>query len=129
MQSIETPHSRRAGNKAHYVPGMVHDGLLYISGQLSLCPESGSVPEGGIAAETRQALQNLDAVLSAAGVTRERVIQCRVYTPRMEDWDAINAVYAEFFGAHKPARVVVPTTALHYGCRVEIEAIAAMPEE
>ena len=123
MKPINTGMGRRG---AHYSPGVVHNGLLYISGQLSIDPATGKVAEGGIAAETRQALKNLESVLSAAGAKKSDVIQCRVYTSNIEYWNEINAIYAEFFADHKPARSVVPTTALHFGCLLEIEAIAAV---
>ena len=127
MQPIEMSSSGRGG--AHYSAGIIHGGLLYISGQLSVDPATEKVPEGGVRAEARQALCNLEAVLTAAGAGRDAVIQCRIYTPDVALWGDINAVYAEFFGDHKPARCVVPTGPLHYGCLVEIEAIAAIDRE
>ena len=63
-------------------------------------------------------------MLEAAGLSRSQVVQCRIYVVGIENWDAVNEVYAEFFGSHKPARVVVPVTELHFGCLVEIEAVA-----
>ena len=123
MRFINTA-SRRSG--AHYSAGVAHNGLLYVSGQVSVDPATGAVPPGGIAAETRQALSNLEAVLTAAGAKKTDVLQCRIYTPDIGLWDEINAAYAEFFGDHKPARCVVPTTKLHYGCLVEVEAVAAV---
>lgn len=62
----------------------------------------------------------------AAGVERSQVVFCRVYTPSNEYWGPINALYAQFFGEHKPGRVVVSTTPLHFGCLVEIECIAEL---
>ena len=79
---------------------------------------------GGICAETKQALTNIENVLNAAGSSKEDVILCRVYTPDIALWDSINKEYALFFGEHRPARVVVPTTSLHHNCLVEIEAVA-----
>ena len=67
-----------------------------------------------------------DRVLKAAGVTKDNVVQCRIYISDVSYWDAINEVYGKFFGEHKPARVVVPVPALHFGCLVEIEAVAEM---
>jgi reactive intermediate/imine deaminase len=125
MKFINTGSSRSG---AHYSSGVIHNGLLFISGQLSLDPATGKVPAGGIAAEARQALKNLEAVLTAAGGKKTDVLQCRVYTPNVDYWDEINTVYAEFFGKHKPARCVVPTTQLHFGCLVEIEAVAVLIE-
>jgi len=124
MEYVNTTGSGK-GN-AHYSAGVIHNGLLYVSGQLSVDPATGAVPSGGVAVETRQALANLEAVLTAANVSKTDVIQCRVYTPDVAYWSEINTVYANFFGDHKPARCVVPTTQLHYGCLVEIEAVAAI---
>lgn len=113
-----------AENKGHYSPGIVSNGMLYVSGQLSIDPDTRLLPEGGIEAHARQALANLDRVLREAGLGRDSVVLCRVYIADMDGWDIINAVYAEFFGTHKPARVIVPTGSLHFGCLVEIEAMA-----
>ena len=117
-----------APKKAHYAPGILDDGTLYVSGQLSVDPRTGAVPEG-LAAQTAQALSNVAAVLAAAGADKNDVRMCRVYTPGIENWDVIDEQYALFFGAHKPARVVVPTTTLHFGCLVEIEAVAKIKEK
>lgn len=122
MKAIETTFSVRDGG--HYVPAMEHNGVLYISGQLSINPETGTIPEGGVISETKQALANLDLVLTTAGVTRKDVIMCRLYTPDVANWPEINEAYSEFFGDHRPARVVVPSSKLYAGCLVEIEAIA-----
>jgi reactive intermediate/imine deaminase len=100
--------------------------MLYISGQLSIDPDSRRLPEGGLEAHTQQALANLDRVLREAGLGRDSVVLCRVYIADIEGWDIVNRVYAEFFGAHKPARAVVPVGRLHFGCLVEIEAIAEL---
>jgi len=115
-----------AENKGHYSPGVVSNGMLYISGQLSIDPDSRRLPEGGLEAHTQQALANLDRVLREAGLGRDSVVLCRVYIADIEGWDIVNRVYAEFFGAHKPARAVVPVGRLHFGCLVEIEAIAEL---
>ena len=113
-------------NPGHYSAAVVSHGMLYVSGQLSIDPDSRQPVQGDIGAHARQALENLDRVLKAAGVSRDQVIFCRVYTPSNEYWGPINEVYAQFFGDHKPARVVVSTTALHFNCLVEIEAVAEM---
>lgn len=113
-------------NPGHYSAGVISNGMLYVSGQLSLDPDTREPCTGDIRAHALLALNNVDRVLKAAGVTRNQVVLCRVYTPSSEYWGAINEVYAEFFGEHKPARIVVSTTSLHFGCLVEIEAIAEM---
>ena len=100
-------------NRGHYVPGMISGDKLYISGQLPVHHETGS-----------PMADNVERVLLAAGCTKEDVVLCRVYIPDVAAWDTVNAVYAAFFGSHKPARVIVPTRELHNGARIEIEAIA-----
>ncbi|MBR8462074.1 RidA family protein [Campylobacter sp. faydin G-140] len=126
MKIYETKISKK--KKAHYAPAVEHNGILYVSGQLSLDPATGDLPQGGVREHTRAALANLDTVLRFVGAKRERVIMCRVYTPDVAFWDEIDDEYAAFFGTHKPARVVVPTTKLHFGCLVEIEAMVAVGE-
>lgn len=113
----------------HYSPGIVHNGILYVSGQLSIDPETGTRPPGGIEAECKQALSNLDMVLKAADCPRDHVLICRLYIPDVSLWGEVNKIYADYFGTHKPARVVVPTGELHFGCLVEIEATAWIGEE
>ena len=114
----------KGANKGHYAPGVISNGMLYISGQLSLDLDTREVAVGGPAEHMRQALINVERVLRAAGQTKDQVVQCRVYIADVSYWDAINEVYGEFFGEHKPARIVVPVPALHFGCLVEIEAVA-----
>lgn len=125
MKKITFNTSRDGG---HYSPGVVHNGLLYVSGQLSIDPNSASKPSGDIVKETQQALKNLDRVLKAAGTTKDNIIQCRLYTPDVVYWDDINNVYSEYFGDHRPSRIIVPSNTLHGGCLVEIEAIAICQE-
>lgn len=125
MRKIETEFSTRDGG--HYVPGMVHNGLLFVSGQLSIDPATGE-KAGTVVDEARQALKNLDLVLKEAGCTKEDVIQCRVYIPDVAYWPDLNKAYSEYFGDHKPARVVVPSNNLYDGCLVEIEAVAKVEE-
>jgi len=114
-------------NKGHYSPGVIHGDTLYISGQLSIDLDTREVPKGSVEEHMRLALHNFDKVLIAAGLKREDVIQCRIYVTDIDNWDTVNEIYKEFFGAHKPARAVIPVTGgLHFGCLVEIEGIAAI---
>lgn len=124
MKMIMTESAKK--RNAPYTPGVVHNGILYISGQLPLDPSTGKPVEGGVREHTRRALENMDEVLKAAGAAREDVIQCRIYTPDVANWEAINEEYTAYFGSHRPARAVVPTRELHYGSLVEIEAVAAV---
>jgi len=115
-------------NKGHYTPGILSNGMLYISGQLSMDPDTRQMPTGGIEEHTKLALNNVDRILREAGLNRENVVQCRVYVSDIDQWDRVNQVYSDFFGEHKPARIVVPVGKLHSGCLVEIEAVAEAGE-
>lgn len=116
-------------NKGHYAPGVISNGNLYVSGQLSIDLDTRIVPEPDIDVHMKLALHNLDRVLNAAGCTRNDVVQCRVYVSDMQYWDRVNEIYREFFGEHTPARIVITVPNLHFGCLVEIEAVAELPEE
>jgi 2-iminobutanoate/2-iminopropanoate deaminase len=109
----------------HYSPCIEHLGTLYISGQLPVDPATRSIPSG-IMAQTNMVLNKIEQILIAAGSSKEQVIQMRIYIPDVALWDEVNAVYADFFGSHKPARCVVPTAPLHYGCLIEAECVAAV---
>ncbi len=126
IRKVETEYSVRDGG--HYTPGIIYNGTLYVSGQLSINPKTGKIPEGGVKAEAKQALENLDLVLKTAGVDKNAVLSCHVYLPDVKFWGELNEAYAEYFGDHKPARIVVPSNNLYGGCLVEIEAIAAVKE-
>jgi len=96
---------------------------VYLSGQLGLEPETGALKEG-VEAQARQALLNLKAVLSAAGLGMEDVVKTTVFLADMGDFATINAIYAEAFGNTKPARSCVAVAALPRGGLFEIEAVA-----
>ncbi|MCR5761320.1 MAG: RidA family protein [Sphaerochaetaceae bacterium] len=111
-------------NKGHYSAGIFSNGTLYISGQLSLDLDTREVVQGSSGAHMRKALENVERVLHAAGLGRENVVMCRVYVADMDNWDEVNEEYKIFFGAHKPARIIISAKELHFGCKVEIEAVA-----
>ena len=110
----------------HYTPGVISNGMLYISGQLPADPDTGKTIEGDIKAQTKRALLNVERVLTAAGLSKNNVVQCRVYIPDVALWGDVNQVYSDFFMDHKPARVVVPSRNLFGDALVEIEASAEM---
>ena len=110
-----------------YSQGVATTGLVITSGQLGLNPETGAFPEGGIAEQTRQSLENVKAVLEAAGSGMDKVIKTTVFLKDMNDFAAMNAVYAEFFGEGGfPARSAIEVARLPKDGLVEIEAIAAV---
>ena len=108
-----------------YSQAILVNGMLMTSGQLGLEPESGSLPEG-IEAQTRQSLENIDAILQAAGFCREDVVKTTVYLQRMADFATVNGIYAAFFGEHKPARSCVEVARLPKDFLVECEVIAEL---
>jgi len=110
----------------HYSQAIVHNNLVYVSGQLPIDPKTGEKRIGSIEEQTEQALKNLSEILKAAGANLNQVIKTTVYISDIELWDRVNAVYSRFFGEHRPARAVVPTRNLHFGFQIEIEAIAAL---
>lgn len=118
----------KSKNPGHYAPGIISKGMLYVSGQLPKDLDTGKIVEGGIDVQAKQALANVERVLIAGGCTLTDVVMCRVYISNMDNWDVVNKVYADYFGEHMPARVVVPTRDLHFGALVEIEAMAELPE-
>lgn len=97
--------------------------LLFISGQLGLDPQSGQLHDG-VEAQTRQVLQNLTAVLQAAGSGVDRVVKTTIFLADMADFAAVNTIYAETFASAPPARSTVQVAALPRAARVEIEAVA-----
>ena len=124
MIEISTPDA--PGPAGHYSQAIVHGGMIYVSGQLPIDPHTGEKRVGSIEEQTEQALQNLAAILRAADSDLDQVVKTTVYISDIQLWGRVNAVYARFFGKHRPARAVVPTRDLHFGFQIEIEAIAVV---
>ena len=99
------------------------DGTLYVSGQIPVVPEDGSVPSS-IEEQTRQSLKNVGAILEAAGMTYDNVVKTTVLLDDIANFKAMNEIYAEFFVGDKPARACYQVAALPMGVKVEIEAVA-----
>lgn len=98
--------------------------LLFMSGQIPLDPRTGNLVSGDIEAETRRVMENLGAVLAAAGAKFENLVKTTIYLTDLGDFAAVNRVYASYFSLDPPARATVQVSALPRGARVEIEAIA-----
>lgn len=120
-QPIATPAAPAAIGP--YNQGVATGGTVYVSGQLPIDPATGTLPQG-IAAQTRQCLTNVRAVLAAAGMTMADVVKTTVYLADLADFAAMNEVYASFFAAPYPARAAFQVAALPKGAAVEIEAVA-----
>lgn len=110
--------------RGHYSPGLRAGPWLFVSGQVPLRPDGTLLLDGDLAAQTRQCLANLSKVLVAGGSGLDRVVKVTVFLAAADGWPVVNQVYGEVFGAHRPARSVVPVPPFAGGFLVEIEAIA-----
>jgi 2-iminobutanoate/2-iminopropanoate deaminase len=108
----------------HYSHGTVANGFVFVSGQLPITPQGEKLVDASFAEQARQALQNVAAVLDACGSGIAHLVQVRVYVDGVDHWPEFDRIYAEWAGAHRPSRAVVPTGQLHYGLKVEVEAVA-----
>ena len=107
-----------------YSQAIVTGDLVFCAGQVGLDPASGQVVSGDIKDQTRRCLDNLAAVLEAAGSSLDRVTKTTVFLTDLAEFTAMNEAYAERFGGHKPARSTIGIAALPRGARIEIECIA-----
>ncbi len=101
------------------------NGFLFCSGQIALDPASGQVVGGGVERQAEQVMNNLEAVLRAGGSSWAQVVKTTIFLASMDDFAAVNAVYAHYLGEHRPARATVAAAGLPKGVLVEIEAVAA----
>lgn len=124
MKKIQTNNAPAA--VGHYSQGIVHNGLVFVSGQVATNPATGEKIIVSIEAQTEQALRNVEAVLLAAGSDLSRVLKMTIYLSGIEHWAAVNAAYAKVLGEHRPARAIVPVGDFGDGLLIEIEAIAAV---
>ncbi len=121
LQIISTPDAPQAIGP--YSQACVVGELVYTSGQIALAP-NGEMNNGDISAQTKQVLQNLAALLRASGAEPATVIKTTIFLTNMEHFNAVNAIYGEFFGSHKPARSTVAVKELPKNALVEIECVA-----
>jgi len=109
-----------------YSQATVHDQTLYVSGQLPMHPTTGEMVTGDIATQTHQVMQNLAAIVEAAGSKMENVLKCTILLTDMAYFAAVNEAYATYFPQEPPARICYQVTALPKGADVEIDAICAL---
>ena len=107
-----------------YSQATITDGLIFTAGQIALDPATGEIVVGGVTEQTERVFANLRAILRAAGADLGSVVKATVFLTDMNDFKAMNAVYAEAFGDHRPARSTVAVAALPRGVAVEIDVIA-----
>ena len=115
---------RMAPPGGHYAHAVRAGEWVFVSGQLPITPSGEKLADASFEIQARQVLANVDAALSGAGTSRDRLVQVRVYLTDVADWTHFNTLYAEWIGAHRPARAVVPVPGLHFGLRLEVEATA-----
>lgn len=124
IQRITTPNAPIPAG--HYSQATVHNGVVYVAGQLAIDPATGEKRLGSAAEQTERTLRNVEAILHAAGSDFAHVLKMTVYVSDISLWGEVNEAYQRVMGSHKPARAIVPTRDLHYGFVVEIDAIAAV---
>lgn len=121
---IRTDNAPAPFQGAPYSQAIAHGGLVFVSGQLGIDPE-GNMVEGGIAEQTEQVMQNLSAILEAAGTSLRNVVKATIFLADLGDFQAMNEVYARHVGDEPPARATFQVAALPSGALIEIEVIAA----
>lgn len=112
--------------KGHYSPAVEHNGLIFVSGQLPWNYATGEIETGAIELQTELALRNVENILHAANSDLNHVLSMTIYVSEMELWDKVNEVYKRILGEHKPSRAIVPVKELHFGTKIEIQAIATV---
>lgn len=124
LRSIVT--STAPAAKGPYSQAIEWNGMLFVSGQVGLDPESLSMVPGGFEAEARQVFRNIEQILIAGGSDMNHVLRSTVYLADIGNFQRLNEIYAEHFGAHKPARTTFQAAALPIGAEIEIDVIAAV---
>jgi reactive intermediate/imine deaminase len=108
----------------HYSHATVANGFVFVSGQLPIAADGSRLSTASFEQQARQVLDNVRAALAGAGSGIDRLVQVRVYLDNIDNWPAFNTLYSEWAGNARPARAIVPTGALHFGFKLEIEAVA-----
>jgi 2-iminobutanoate/2-iminopropanoate deaminase len=108
----------------HYSHAVTGNGFVFVSGQLPIAPDGAKLNDAPFERQAQQVLDNVAAALAGAGSAVERLVQVRVYVTDIASWPAFNTIYAQWIGASRPARAVVPVPELHYGFKIEVEAVA-----
>ena len=118
--------SGMAAPGGHYSHAVKANGFVFVSGQLPIAPDGRKLADAPFEDQARQVLANMAQALAGAGSSIGRLVQVRVYVTDIASWPAFNALYAEWAGSARPARCVVPVPQLHYGFKIEVEAVAVV---
>ena len=113
-------------NTPHYSSSVRSGNLIYTSGQLPILDRDKKTTPDGIEKQTMLVLEKVEQILKEYGLTKRHIIKTTAFITDVNDWGKVNEMYAAFFGDYKPARTVLPVGALHYGCLIELEAIASI---
>jgi reactive intermediate/imine deaminase len=116
--------STMAAPGGHYSHAIAANGFVFVSGQLPIAPDGRKLDTAPFEEQARQVLDNVTHALKAAGSSVDRLVQVRVYVTDIATWPAFNTMYAAWAGSARPARAVVPVPQLHYGFKIEVEAVA-----
>ena len=111
-----------------YSQAIVHNGLLYASGQIGLLPATGQMIADSVEAQALQVTENLTAVLNASGANCDDIIKVTIFLVDMADFPLVNTIYAKWLGEHRPARATVAVAALPLGAKVEMDLLARLPQ-
>ena len=112
--------------RGHYSPGIVHNGLVYVSGQLPIKLD-GEAESGSIEDQVKCCMNNIEIILQASGTNLRHILKVNVFIADIGNWAKFNETFAAIMGEHRPVRIVVPCNQLNYGCGIEIDCIAAIP--
>lgn len=124
MKYILTPNAPTPAG--HYSQAIVHNGLVYVAGQLGIDPKRPGHTPDDIELQTEQTFRNVASILVAAGSDLRYVLSLTIYVSDLSDWGRVNTIVSQVFGDHKPARAVIPVKDLHYGYGIEVQCIAAV---
>lgn len=113
--------------KGHYSPGVIHNGVVYVAGQLPI-NANGEVQLKSIEEQTALCMHNIEQILLAANSSLQHILKVNVFVTDIALWAGVNAEYSRIMGSHKPARVIIPCGSLNRGCAIEIDCIAAVKE-
>ncbi len=127
MNTLQTIHTNDAPQAVGaYSQAVVHQGLLYTSGQIGLDAQSGKMVGDDVAAQAKQVVRNLSAVIQAAGGTLNGIIKVTIFLEDMSDFPLVNQIYADWLGEHRPARSTVAVAALPLAAKVEMDCIVKL---
>lgn len=119
--------SKAPANIGPYSQAVGYAGLFFLSGQIAIDPDTNTMIMGGIEVQTRRVMENIQALLEAAGLDYSHVLKATIFLKNMSDYHVVNEIYGEYFDAHPPARSAVEVSRLPKDALIEIEILAAAP--